>query len=119
MVQCSMTDSNTEIVVEAEIIDLSTWQQRFNELANEQDIDAPAIRLPRKNGKRVNRADIEAAFVNAFEMVGGVPRLALYADANYGEFIKIFGRLLPKESLQVHDGEIRLVHAIAPSKLDE
>jgi len=38
------------------------------------------------------------AVATAFEMVGGVDRLADWADKNYGEFItKLYPRLIPKE----------------------
>jgi hypothetical protein len=103
---------------EPEVMDLSTWEGKLQELAAEPT-DAQ-IRLPaRTNGKRVNREEIAHALVTSFELVGGVPRLAYWADANYGEFMKIFGRLLPKESIQTHNGEVKLVHAVPPSKLDE
>ena len=103
---------------EQEVMDLSTWEGKLQDLAAEES--DTQIRLPaRTKGKRVNREEIAHALVTSFELVGGVPRLAYWADANYGEFMKIMGRLLPKESIQVHDGEVRLVHAVPPSKLDE
>ena len=102
----------------AEVIDISTWEARLNELAAEAT--DTQIRLPRQlAGRRVNRDEIANAFLTSFEMVGGVPRLSLWADGNYSEFMKIFGRLLPKETLTVHDGKVELVHKIMPSKLDE
>jgi hypothetical protein len=103
---------------EAEVIDISTWEARMHELAAEKS--DTQIRLPSAiGGRRVNREEIANAFLTSFEMVGGVPRLAYWADQNYGEFVKIFGRLLPKETLTTHNGEIVVKHAVAPSKLDE
>jgi hypothetical protein len=38
------------------------------------------------------------AVATAFEMCGGIDRLADWADKNYGEFVtKLFPRLIPKE----------------------
>ena len=102
---------------EAEIIDISTWERKLNELAAEESTSQ--IRLPAKlQGRKVHREEVANAFLTSFELVGGTPRLALWADANYGEFVKIFGRLLPKETFTTHDGEVKLVHAVAPSPLD-
>jgi hypothetical protein len=35
------------------------------------------------------------AFQQAFEMIGGVPRLALWADQNPGKFYQIYSKLVP------------------------
>jgi hypothetical protein len=37
----------------------------------------------------------KTAFKDAFEMVGGVPRLAHWADGNYGRFLALFSKTLP------------------------
>ena len=53
------------------------------------------------NVERVySRRQIEQAFLESFEMVGGVPRLAIWAnkDENYGEFLKLMMKLAPKEA---------------------
>ena len=53
------------------------------------------------NVERVySRRQIEQAFLESFEMVGGVPRLAIWANdpANYGEFLKLMMKLAPKEA---------------------
>ena len=106
------------MTVETEIIDISTWEQRLKELAAEES--DTQIRLPATiRGRRVNREEIANAFLTSFELVGGVSRLSLWADGNYTEFVKIFGRLLPKETLTTHNGEITVRHAVPPSALDE
>jgi hypothetical protein len=46
--------------------------------------------IPRSVGRRA----VERAFLNAFELIGGVPRLVLWADAHPGDFYKLYGRLL-------------------------
>ena len=60
-------------------------------------------RQRKKNGnvERVfSRRQIEQAFLESFEMVGGVPRLALWANDpdNYGEFLKLMMKLAPREA---------------------
>ena len=110
--------SHEGVAGQAEVIDISTWERRLTEVAAE-NTDSQ-IRLPREvKGRKVNREEVANAFLMSFEMVGGVPRLAQWADENYSDFMKIFGRLLPKESVTMHDGEVTVKHAVAPSKLDE
>jgi hypothetical protein len=49
--------------------------------------------------RRPTRKEVEHAFMETFELVGGVPRLAMWAnkEGNYGEFLKLYSRLFPKE----------------------
>lgn len=58
----------------------------------------------------------------AFEIVGGVPRLAMWADKNYGEFAKILGKQVPglvQNAISVKtNGPVTIVSAIPPSFLD-
>jgi hypothetical protein len=56
-----------------------------------------------------SRKAIEQAFLETFEMIGGVPRLATWAhssDENYGEFLKLLTKFAPKESLQQSMGNV-------------
>lgn len=64
----------------------------------------------------LRRADVVNAFHTAFQMIGGIPRLALWADANPGEFYKIYGRLLPSQASAElgEDTEITIQHALPP-----
>lgn len=45
-----------------------------------------------------SRKRVEQAFLEVFELIGGVPRLALWAnqEENYGEYLKLFAKLMPK-----------------------
>jgi hypothetical protein len=54
------------------------------------------------------RAEITRAFNSAFEMIGGVPRLAVWADQNPTEFYKLYAKLLPSSSQIDHTGEHKL-----------
>lgn len=46
-----------------------------------------------------SRKQIEQAFLETFEMVGGVPRLAIWANnpENYGKFLELMMKLAPKD----------------------
>lgn len=49
--------------------------------------------------KVMTRKEVEQTFLETFELVGGVPRLAVWANnpANYGEFLKLYAKMIPKE----------------------
>lgn len=60
------------------------------------------------------------AFHDAFDLIGGVPRLAYWAHQNPTEFFKLYGKMLPAgASIDLnHNGEIIFRHVLPPSKLD-
>lgn len=70
--------------------------------------------------EHLRRADVVSAFHIAFQMVGGIPRLALWADANPGEFYKLYARMLPSASSDEMNavGAMRIIHALPPPAYD-
>lgn len=75
-------------------------------------------RLPRKS---YDKQRFLQAIHEAFELVGGVPRLAIWADQNYGDFVKVVGKTLPAvlQQVNIHNpGLVKIVSAIPPSPLD-
>lgn len=48
-----------------------------------------------------SRKQIQDAFIETFDLVGGVPRLALWANdpANYKDFLNLLMKLAPKEQM--------------------
>jgi len=42
-----------------------------------------------------SKAEIVEQFNSVFEMIGGIPRLALWADENPGQFFAMYSKLLP------------------------
>jgi len=68
----------------------------------------------------LGRKRVTQAFMEAFEVVGGVNRLAYWAHENYGEFIKLHAKLLPGSSQKLLDeSEERVIkHVIPPTELD-
>jgi hypothetical protein len=67
-----------------------------------------------------NRADVVMAFQRAFLQIGGVQRLAIWANANPDKFFPLYARMAPSTSLQIGDNaQIQIVHALPPTPLDQ
>jgi len=80
-------------------------QHQFVEQQDIEAIDAPLVQVANSPFAKLNRsttgfgrAEIVNAFNTAFQMIGGVSRLAIWADRNPGEFYKLYGKLLPSSS---------------------
>jgi hypothetical protein len=66
-----------------------------------------------------NRQDAVNAFARTFEMIGGVPRMALWADRNPDKFYALYSRLLPSAAVSIGTaGAVIIEHALAPTELD-
>jgi hypothetical protein len=67
-----------------------------------------------------SRRDIENAILETFELIGGVPRLAMWANDpdNYGEFLKLAAKLFPKEEGEAK-GKIIYQSSIPASSLNK
>jgi hypothetical protein len=68
-------------------------------------------RQRKRNGgveKVYSRRQIEQAFLETFDMVGGVTRLALWANdpENYGTFLQLMMKLAPKEAVASQMGAV-------------
>jgi hypothetical protein len=66
--------------------------------------DAPKNVLNFTRSTKVTRQEVVNAFTNAFQMIGGVDRLALWADQNPSEFYRLYGKLLPPSNADILDG---------------
>ena len=75
------------------------------------------ISVPRE----VKRQRVISAFHDAFELIGGIPRLAIWADSHPTDFFKLYARTMPGEASQraeaVEAPTIR--HILPPGPLDE
>lgn len=89
-------------------------QRQAGSLAN----DYPEVK--RNVRKEFDRRRVAEAFDDAFELIGGVSRLAIWANENPTEFFKLYGRMLPTgTSVDLNTkGEITFKHVLPPSKLD-
>jgi len=66
-----------------------------------------------------SRHQVVDAFQQAFEMIGGVQRLVLWAHENPGDFFRLYAKLLPATTVSLGDsGKYEIVHSIAPTALD-
>jgi len=75
------------------------------------------ISVPRE----LKRQRVVNAFQDAFELIGGVPRLAHWADTHPTDFYKLYARLLPAEASKkvTHDGGVVIKHVLPRGPLDE
>lgn len=103
-------------VQQSQTITVNDWSSTMSQLANG---NAKSITIPRAAG--FNRAQVVQAFDNAFHLIGGVPRLAIWADENPKEFFKLYAKLLPSQSSSSlgESTDIVIKHVLPKSKLDE
>lgn len=62
--------------------------------------EVPLIPKSFKTKVGLTREEVEVRFHLAFELIGGVERFALWADANPTEFYRIYGKMLPSADVQ-------------------
>lgn len=66
-----------------------------------------------------SRQKVVQAFAEAFQLIGGVNRLTLWANQNPGEFYKLYTKLMPASTIQIGVGEkVIIEHALGPTALD-
>lgn len=88
------------------------------------DIALTQRQIDRASGRaRVmpSRKEVEAAFIETFELVGGIPRLAMWANnpANYGEFLKLYAKMIPKEVAEEAGQTFIYESSVPPSPLNK
>lgn len=72
-----------------------TFEESLDIALTQRQISLASGGKPRK----IKRREVEEAFLEAFELVGGISRLAIWANnpANYGDFLKLYSKMIPKE----------------------
>lgn len=100
---------------ELEVLD---WDTVMHRIANKGD---PGKKLVIPRNKEFSRKDVVQAFQDAFELIGGTPRLALWAHANEGDFFKLYSRLLPSQASSAlgEANEMVIRHVLPKGPLDE
>lgn len=95
--------------------DKESWAKHMAEMGGEA---APTSRLslPRE----LNRRQVTTSFMDCFHLIGGVPRMAYWADTHPTEFYKLYARLLPSQATKdVDDTSKRvIIHAVPKTDLD-
>lgn len=80
--------------------------------------EAHALQKTKRKDKTVKREEIARAYDDAFELIGGVPRLALWAHEDPREFYKLHAKLIPTEQKTQFDGTVRVIGFVKPTELD-
>lgn len=94
-------------------------EKAYEIVAAEANKTRPVPPLQRKRDG-FSRQDVVNSFARAFEMIGGVQRLALWANQNPDKFYPLYSRLLPSAAIAIGtQGQVVIQHAIAPTELDE
>lgn len=97
-----------------QILERPAWEVTLTELANKP---GHRVRVPRATD--LKRRRVVNAFQDAFELIGGTTRLALWADENPTEFFKLYGKLMPKQEETTHDGGLTIRHILPRGPLDD
>ena len=94
-----MDPSLTQFITEE---DYGSFGKVFAELA---DTGKSLTRLPRRE---FNRRQVLEAIDEAFQLIGGVPRLAFWAHANPTDFYKLWGKTIPTASQLEIQGKLNI-----------
>ncbi len=89
-------------------------------MSTEDVLDAmPDLPRVKRGRDGFNRMDVVNAFQDAFTIIGGTTRLALWANANPDKFYPLYAKLVPATSYQFGETTVRqIAHALPPSALD-
>jgi len=128
-----MTDSNVELSDGIDYIPVTQESTDSSPATSEPTTQELYLDMePLKhiaNGKKVTiprnphftRKEVVQAFHSAFELIGGVPRLAVWANNNETEFFKLYSRLLPSQASSAlgESNTLRIEMAVKPGPLDD
>lgn len=84
------------------------------------DIARSARSLIKDPPKKSRKNQLLQAFDETFDLIGGIPRLALWADANPDDYYKLYAKTLPQQVQATLDGKLQHIirPALPPSVLD-
>lgn len=90
----------TTVKQEPVVIDVEEYEVSFptlkpmtNPLTGREDFLIPKSYIARQGA--LSRAEVEARFHATFELIGGISRFALWADANPEDFYKFYAKMVP------------------------
>lgn len=92
-------------------------EQMHDALSDEAKKARSMMKAPRAKFDRLRFLD---AMQEAYEQLGGVNRLTLWADRNYTEFVRLFSKTIPQTQLLDIQGkmQMQILPALPPSPLD-
>ena len=95
------------------------WEERIQS-ARESSSNMLRLRAARSSRNATARQQVVSNIVDTFELIGGVGRMAEWANDYPTEFYKMYVKLAPKEAKEVVDNEMKLIvaPALAPTGLD-
>lgn len=97
-------------------LEVPDWEATLTRLS-----DKPGTHLTIPRNKEFSRKQVVESFQMAFDLIGGVPRLALWAHQNETEFYKLYSRLLPSQASSAlgETNEMIVKHVLPRTALDE
>ena len=98
------------------VVTRAPWEKRLAEMANSKKA---GFRVPRDES--IKKTQVVDSILDAFQLVGGTSRLALWANDNPGEFFKIYAKLAPRQLEQEikNDTSVQIIHVLPKGKLDQ
>lgn len=100
------------------IFDESLYSEQMDEVLS--DISRKCRAVTQAPRRKFEREKFLSALDEAFELIGGVPRLALWADQNPTEFFRLYGKTIPQANLLDIQGKMsmQILPALPRSPLD-
>lgn len=104
-----------------EFVPREVYEKQMEETLNALSAKHGSIRVPNPNSNPVSRKRVVQAFMDAFELIGGVPRLAVWANENPDNFYGLYARLLPSSTSQAlgEANEMIVRHVLPRTELDQ
>ena len=104
---------SSDVMKETTVVQREPWEITLQELSSGK---ATSVVIPRHADTK--RARVVNAFQDAFELIGGTPRLAIWADENPTEFYRLYSKLMPKEQHTETSGATVVRHILPRGALD-
>ena len=110
-----MSETKSNVV---EFIPKDEYERQMEETFHQMSNLTTNLSIPRNS--KVSRKQVVQAFQDAFELVGGTPRLAVWANENPTDFYKLYARLLPSQASEAlgESNEIIVKHVLPRTDLD-
>lgn len=102
-----------------EFIPREVYEQEMKDTLSELAQSTKGLKIPQSGD--LSRKRVVQAFLDAFEMIGGMPRLAVWANENPTDFYKLYARLLPSQASQAlgESNELVIKHILPKGPLDD
>jgi len=99
-----VADTQQQLTAEAEQIELGPITPTLNLVEENLNALATAPKLPSYTRTR----NVREQFQHAFELIGGIPRLAHWAHQNPDKFFGLYSKLIPAQVTGADGGAIKI-----------